>query len=106
MVYSVSPFLGLALIHVCHGPLYFCLFIREVVRGRPLDSLISTSYLVRVFISFLCSHFHRTILVTPPFVVVLVPSPHISFLGHVSDDYVCCPDLVVIVRLGSDRQIR
>jgi hypothetical protein len=61
------------------------------------------SYLVRVFISFLRSHFHRTILVTPPFVVVLVPSPHISFLGHVSDDYVCCPDLVVIVRLGSDR---
>jgi hypothetical protein len=75
------------------------------VRGRPRDSLISTSYLVCAFISFLCSHFHHTILVTPPFVVVLVSSLHISFLGHVSDDYVCCPDLVVIIRLGSDRYL-
>jgi hypothetical protein len=77
---------------------------REIdVRGHPLDSLISMSYLVRVFISFLRSHFLRMILVTLPFVVVLVPSLHISFLGHVSDDYVCCLDLVVIIRLGSDR---
>jgi hypothetical protein len=34
MVYLVSPFLGLALIHVRHGPLYFCLFVREVVQAK------------------------------------------------------------------------
>ena len=34
---------------------------------------------------------------TLPSVVVLVPSPHISFLGDVSDDYVCYLDLVVII---------
>jgi len=35
-------------------------------------------------------------------ILVLVPSPHISSLGDVSDDYVYYPDLVVTVRLGSD----
>jgi hypothetical protein len=34
MVYLVSPFLGSALIHVRHGPLYFCLFVQEVVRAK------------------------------------------------------------------------
>jgi hypothetical protein len=31
VVYSVSPLLGSALVHVRHGPLYLCLFIREVI---------------------------------------------------------------------------
>jgi hypothetical protein len=34
MVYSVSPFLGSALIHVRDGPLYFCLFVQEVIWAK------------------------------------------------------------------------
>jgi hypothetical protein len=32
MVDTVSPFLGSALAHVGHGPLNFCLLVRELIR--------------------------------------------------------------------------
>jgi hypothetical protein len=39
MVYSVSPFLGSALIHVRHGPLYFYLFVRKIIWAKAEVSL-------------------------------------------------------------------
>ncbi len=39
VVYSVSPFLGSALIHVHYGPLYFCLFIQKIIWVKAEVSL-------------------------------------------------------------------
>ena len=46
MVYPSDPFLGTALAHVSHGPLDFCLFVRELVWTQPdvrLASIDKTS---------------------------------------------------------------